>query len=645
MKKKAGFKEQLKYKFDNIMAKGTGALIGALAVLSVVLIAVGALVVIVGGSFVAPIADGEPQSLTFFEAFWMSLMRTLDAGTMGGDEGWGFRIIMLGITIGGIFIVSTLIGILSSGLESKLDELRKGRSKILEQGHTLILGWSPQIFTIIQELIYANANQKNAVIAVLADKDKVEMEDEIKTRVVMQGHTRILCRSGSPMDIADLEIANPHDTKAIIILPPEEDDPDISIVKSVLAIANNPERRSEPYTIITHLKRQENLDILSMLGKNDNIKAIVTGDLIARFTAQTTQQVGLSVVYTELMGFDGDEIYMTPEPKLVGKTYRDAVMGYEDSCVIGVKKADGTSLLNPPAETVIEKSDSIIAISEDDDTVKLSGKSSVVLQKNAIRREKKAGEDKRDSFLVLGWNQWASTIIRELDNYASPGSVALVIADAAICAEAGVFATELSDLGSALSNIKLTHKDADTTDRAVLESVRADEYDHVIVLSYENLGVAAADSRTLVTLLHLRDIAEHDDTPFSIISEMLDSRNRDLAAVTGVDDFVVSNQLISLIMAQLSENPDLHDIYTDLFDADGNEIYLKPVSDYIDIAHEVNFYTLCESALEKGETAIGYRSAKDAHNPATSYGIITNPDKSAMIRFQEEDRLIVIAED
>ena len=72
-------------------------------------------------------------------------MRTLDAGTMGGDTGPGFRIVMLLVTIGGIFIVSTLIGILSNGLEERIENLRKGRSLVLENEHTLILGFTPHV--------------------------------------------------------------------------------------------------------------------------------------------------------------------------------------------------------------------------------------------------------------------------------------------------------------------------------------------------------------------------------------------------------------------------------------------------------------------------------------------------------------------
>ena len=643
MANKPSFKDIIRYHFDTIMAKGTGALIAALGVLSLLLITVGALIVAIGGTMLAPLSDGEPQPISFFEAFWMSLMRTLDAGTMGSDEGWGFRIIMLGITIGGIFIVSTLIGILASGLESRLEELRKGRSKILEQGHTLILGWAPQVFTIVQELVYANANQKKAVIAILAEKDKVEMEDELKARITKKGCTKILCRTGSPMDIAEIEIANPYTTKSIIILPPEDTDPDTSVIKTVLAITNNPDRRREPYHIVTHIQKQETQEILKMLGKHDCVQAVVSGDLIARFIAQTTRHVGLSSVYSELFDFEGDEIYMQNEPLLSGKTYRDAALAYDSSCIIGIQKDNGSIMLNPPAQTVIESHDRIIAISEDDDTIILA-KDKYSIDEKALNATNVSVHHKPESFLLLGWNSYTDTIIRELDNYVSEGSTMLVLANPSFCAHPETFSKTVINLSHELHRLTLTYKEADTCNRKLLDSIHADSYDHVIVLGYDGIDINHADSKTLVTLLHLRDIAEHDDTPFSIISEMFDVRNRELASITGVDDFVVSNHLISLLMAQLSENKDLLGIYSELFNAEGNEVYLKPITNYIDISREVNFYTCVEAALKKGETAIGYRLASQAHNPAQAYGVITNPLKHEYIKFSEHDKLIVIAE-
>jgi ion channel POLLUX/CASTOR len=137
----------------------------------------------------------------------------------------------------------------------------------------------------------------------------------------------------------------------------------------------------------------------------------------------------------------------------------------------------------------------------------------------------------------------------------------------------------------------------------------------------------------LVTLLHLRDIADRDDTPFSIVSEMLDLRNRKLAKVANVNDFIVSNHLISLMMAQLSEDADLYAVFTDLFNPQGSEIYMKPVGDYVELGNPVNFYTLVEAARRRGQTAIRYRLAAEAGEASRSYGVHTNPQKSVPVSF------------
>jgi ion channel POLLUX/CASTOR len=190
----------------------------------------------------------------------------------------------------------------------------------------------------------------------------------------------------------------------------------------------------------------------------------------------------------------------------------------------------------------------------------------------------------------------------------------------------------------------VTFQHGDTTDRRTLESVKASDFDHVIVLSYAGLDIQEADAKTLVTLLHLRDIAERDETPFSVVSEMLDLRNRELAEVTKVDDFIVSDHLVSLMMSQLSEDADLHAVFTDIFDPEGSEIYMKPVLDYVEAGKPVNFYTVVEAARRLGQTAIGYRLNNEAEDAKKSYGVHTNPKKSDLISFAPADKVIVLSE-
>ena len=436
------------------------------------------------------------------------------------------------------------------------------------------------------------------------------------------GSTRVIVRSGNPIDLNDLELGSPHTARSIIVLPPENDDPDSYVIKTVLAITNNPNRRKEPYHIVTQIRNRKNLDVVRMIGADDKVFPLLTGDLIARVVAQTSRQSGLSVVYTELMNFGGDEIYFKQEPSLSGKTFGEALLAYEDFDCDGPAQSGRYHLLNPPMDTRIEPGDNLFALSEDDDTIRLSGLANIPIEEGLIRTGGKAHKPGPERTLLIGWNRSAGTIVRELDAYVAKNSQVTVLADDNRARD------DIKACEKKLKNQKLTFVPGDTTNRELLDSLNIMEYDHVIVLAASGLETQEADARTLVTLLHLRDIAERDETPFSIVSEMLDLRNRELAEVAHVDDFIVSEHLISLMLAQLSENAELFDVFQNIFAPEGAEIYLKPIVDYVETGQPVTFYTVVEAARRRGETALGYRVTAEANNAAKDYGVHTNPKKS-----------------
>jgi K+/H+ antiporter YhaU regulatory subunit KhtT len=626
--------DRLHYAFDNSMSRGTTALIGWLAVVSITLILIVA--VFVWATGIAPEGDGGERP-PFARLAWMSLMRTLDPGTMGGDTGgWPFLFAMLGITLGGIFVISTLIGVLTTGIEARIDELRKGRSRVIESGHTVILGWSPQIFAIVSELVEANANQRRACIVILGDKDKVEMEDEIRTRVPDTKTTRVVCRRGTPNDLADLEIASIHESKCIVVLAPEGDSPDSKVIKTLLAITNNPNRRKTMrYHVVAEIREARNMEVARLVGK-DEVELVLAGDLISRVTVQTCRQSGLSVVYMELLDFGGDEIYFKEEPALVGKTFGESLLLYADSSVIGLRPRAGGVLVNPPMDRVIERGDKIIAVSEDDDTLKISDKP-FKIDEQAIRLAQPA-EPKPERTLILGWNWRAPRIVNELDQYVPPGSAITVVA-----ADPGA-QEDLVKHSSALKNQVLDFQAGDTTERAVLDGLALPSFDHVIILCADGVDPREADARTLMTLLHLRDIADKSKHRFSIVSEMLDVRDRALAEVTRADDFIVGDRLVALLMAQVAENKELNAVFQDLFDPDGSEVYLKLASNYVAIGTPVTFYTVVEAARRRGEVAIGYRKKDKAGDASAAYGVVVNPDKGEKVVFKQWDRLVVISE-
>jgi voltage-gated potassium channel Kch len=626
--KEPSFLDRLRYAFDNLMSKGTMAMIGWLALVTlVVTLAVSAIV------WLTRIAT----EASFGDQFWAYLTLALDTDAWT-DQAWPFRLAAITIAFLGVFVTSILVGLLATGIANKIEDLRKGRSKVVEKGHTVILGWSEQVFPVISELLVANENQPRSCIVILGNMGKVDMEDEISDKVGDTGHTRIVCRRGNPMEMSDLGIVSLQTAKSIIILSPELRDPDSSVIKTMLAIIRNPDRRPQPYHIVAEIHDPRNLEVARIVGK-DEVELVPTGALISRITAQTCSQSGLSIVYTELLDFAGDEIYFKAEPDLIGKTFGEALLAYEDSAVMGLCLREGLPRLNPPMSTPIRDGDQIIAISEDDDTIVLSGLQDLEIKEDAIRIAQST-ELTPEHTLILGWNWRAPSVINELDHYVAPGSTATVVADFAD-GEA-----QIRQHSSQIKNQTVTFQRGDTTDRGTLDELVSTTCDHVILLPYSDaLDVQQADARTLITLLHLRDIADHTGYSCSIVSEMLDIRNRDLAEVARADDFVVSDRLISLVVSQISENKGLGAVFADLFDPEGSEIYLKPATYYVESGKPVNFYTVVEAAKRRGETALGYRLLAQANDASKAYGVVLNPDKSVPVTFAEQDRIIVLSEE
>jgi len=622
---KNSFKEKISYLFDNLVSKGTPYLIGLLAVSSVIFIVIFS--IIVWGTKLFP-------GTSFSELLWISLMRTIDAGLLGeGGSGVLYVVLTLIIALVSIFIISILIGVLTAGIEDKIWALRKGRSKVLEKNHTVILGWNEMVFTIVSDLIEANRNQKRASIVIMGNRDKVEMEDSIRSRISHTGSTRIICRQGSPTDINDLKMVNLKSSKSIIII----EDTDTKVIKIILAIINSPDKRREPYNIVTVLNEIESLEAGKIAGAGQ-VEFIFSKDFISRITAQTCRQPGLSIVYDELLNFSGDEIYFSKNNEITSKTFKEALFMFEDSTLIGISE-NGNVKINPPMNYIISKDDEIIAISEDDDTIIPSNLFDYNIKYNSIV-ESKLEKKKIEKTLILGWNDKGSAIINEIDNYTTPGSLITVVSDYKNTEE------ELKKCcyGKVKSQ-KIEYIEGNINRRELLDKLALKRYNHIIILSYKDRDEQEADAITLISLIHLRDIAKKKNLDFSLTSEMVDIRNQNLAKIAKVNDFIVSDKLISLMLTQVAENKLLSLVFKDFLDENGSEIYIKSISDYIKVKENVNFYTILESASRRNEVAIGYKIKSEENNPNKNYGIYINPRKSEIINLSDKDNIIVIADE
>lgn len=623
-----GLRARLRYRFDLMMGSGTIALIGLLVIVAFTLIGIATTLIVIAG-----LEPAGTDPLGFAEASWASLMSTLDPGAMGSDQGWGFRFVRLAVTITGVFIMAVLIGIITTGIDNRLDGLRKGRSLVLENDHTIILNWSDEIFEVLAQLAVANESRFRPRIVIMADRDKVEMESEIAAKVRDLRNSKVICRTGDPTDLHDIGIVNPRECRSIIILSPDTPDPDAAVIKTTLALVSEPGRRETPYRIAAEIRDSANSEIARLVGGSE-VQLVLAADLVARIMVHSARQPGLSSVYTDLLDFEGCEIYASHYPDMAGMSVADAALSFEKCTLIGLC-VDERVMLNPPPDQTLGENDRLILIAEDDERIDVASTDEAVAPTLPPPAEVMHGPER---VLIIGWNKLAAKIVREFADCLAPNSLLTIAASNMAKVE-----DEVANLDLAGANFTTEVKRVSSGRRAQIEQLDPLTYDHVLVLGEGEPGDSqAADTRTLVTLLHLRAIRDAADAHVNIVSEVLDVRNVALAERARVDDFVVSSRLVSLMLAQASENELFEAIFEDLLDEEGSEIYLRPAANYAPLGQPVTFYDVSRTAAARGEVAIGHLlEAKEGR----SGGTIVNPVKSKATLYTDADRIIVLARD
>ncbi|MFD7701785.1 NAD-binding lipoprotein [Streptomyces caelestis] len=625
------FGDRARYWFDSTLTRGASALVGWMALLC--------LAVVVPASAVLVWTDPEaPASLTDrFAQVWRLTGETL---RLGGSTGTPLRVTMsLLLALVALLYVSTLVGLITTALTERLTALRRGRSTVLEQGHAVVLGWSEQVFTVVGELVAANANQRRAAVAVLADRDKTAMEEALSTKVGPGGRTRLICRSGPTTDPAVLGLTSPKTAGVVLVMPHDEPDADAEVVKTLLALrAALPGETALPPVVAA--VRDDRYRLAARLAAGPGGVVLESDTVTARLIVQAARRPGLSLVHQELLDFAGDEFYLIAEPALAGRPFGDALLSYPTSSVVGVVRS-GTPLLNPPGRTLLAADDLLVVISRDDDTA-WRGDCAELVEEGAMASGPPT-PTRAERVLLLGWNRRAPLMVDQLRRRARPGSVVDVVTDGD---EATVRQVDEADADGG-AGLTLTLHHGDVTRPETLRRLDVHSYDSVIVLGQDpapGQPPDEPDNRTLVTLLLLRRLEEATGRDLPVVTELIDDRNRVLAPIGPGADVIISGKLIGLLMAQISQNRHLAAVFEKLFSADGAGVRLRPAGDYVLPGCEASFATVVAAARRRGECAIGYRSHDDS-SARPGHGVRINPPKAERRRWTAADEVVVIGKD
>ena len=615
-------KEKVLYEIDNIMSRGSFSIIITLFIVVI-------FIIILLSSFIWIL--GSNPSLSFIDQLWVYFNAGFGKPAVQGS--WVYRLTTFLLVIVSIFFSSIIIGSIASAISTKVTELREGKSKVIESNHTIILGWSESVYIIINELIEANRSQGSSCIVVLGSKSNLEMQEATLKKVSLDKSTKIIFRSGSSSSPDDLSKLSIGLAKSIII----NIDDDIEVVKTILAIFKNNRVKKNKIPIACKINDSKNMPIATIAGE-ELVKFIPVYNFIGRIDAQACLQPGVAEVLLDLLDFQGSEIYFHSEEKLVGKNYKEAMLSYDTSCVVGLIN-DKKIMINPNPETQITDKSKLIMISLDDSLIKLNSNEAIedtIIDSIKIERN---NEEKTKNLHLLGWNNAAPVILDDLIGYLPEGST-ITITNRSNISEEYIGQFELN------KKIKIKYNNGDIRDKAFLDSTQIKDATNVLLLSssfYDDHE--KADAATLFTLINLRQIRKENNSKFTILSEVLNSKNAELISIEKSDDFVMSEKIINLMLSQLSENPSLNEFFNELMQPDGSEIYFRQITDYVDINSDANFRMLVESAINNSETAFGYRINKEAKDKSKNFGIYLNPDKLVERNFNKDDQLIVFSLD
>ena len=617
------FKEKVLYKLDRFYSRGTISLVFSLFLFATVA------VFFIG--FIISIF--HESDLPFTRLVWISFMQTLDPGNLSWEQGTTFYMVMMTTsTLVGIFITSILISILSTGFIKRLELLEEGKSRVIEKNHTLILGWNNNVPVMISELIEKVGNKKQVIIILtrlpikeLKDKVFEYRDDFLKTRIIF--------RSGNIEDENALRKCSVKKAKSIIIA--ERDD--FMTIKTVFALSSILEEdRHKDLTISTVIYDKKNIHALNSISDRLPFQAIHLKDMMTKIIAQSSVVTGLSHVYGELFDYDAQEIYFYSSEKVVGRTFLDAMKIVKDSCVIGIVKGD-RPILNPEWDYIVKESDELIVISENQTSTIITNKVGEADEEAIVSTKRKSSLMKRN-VLVVGYNNKTIGVIKEILKYSLKESRFLVLVD-----NANVKRDLLASFKD-IVDFDIICEVVDLASKGTYDNIYNDEFTSIILQSKDEIKEQDqhnADYKTIIALIHIRNIQEVSGKHIPIIIEIQEARNINAIQHVKADDFVVSELIASKMLAQICESKKSLYVFNELLDSNNNEIYLKPVTDYIDIKKEVNFFTLIEAGARVNEVVIGYKKSVLRGKE----GVKLNPPEAQMIKFTNEDYLIVLSED